>query len=235
MRGYLSRNLSANAGLRKRFASSLITAHAALEGLDLACDGDGRLATAGLAIARIDWAMARRELAVTRGPSFAGVVPAAGARQSTGTAATLETLKTMSLDQASEALLEIVVDEIARVLRLPAKEVERHRPLADIGMDSLMMLELRSTVEDTLQVDLPIMSLANGITPADVARRIATLIIGDGQKGDGGRESGGTITGALAALSASHVAGDVDAMDPSAREAGVQAVLARTRRLEGPL
>ena len=54
----------------------------------------------------------------------------------------------MSIDQASEALLEIVVEEIARVLRLPAKEVDRHRPLAEIGMDSLMMLELRSTVED---------------------------------------------------------------------------------------
>ena len=33
--------------------------------------------------------MARRELAVTRAPSFASVVPAAGARQSTSSAATL--------------------------------------------------------------------------------------------------------------------------------------------------
>jgi acyl carrier protein len=229
--GYLSRHISTNAGLRKRFASSLVAAEAALEALDLACDAEGRLATANLAIARIDWTMARRELAVTRRPSFAGIVPASSARQSTSSAATLEKLKTMSIDQASEVLLEVVAEEIARVLRLPAKEVDRHRPLADIGMDSLMMLELRSTVEDTLQVDLPIMSLANGITPADIARRIAALVVGDGHKSGGA----GGVTGALAALSASHLAGDVEAMDPVAREAGVQAVLERKRRLEGPL
>lgn len=102
-------------------------------------------------------------------------------------------------------------------------------------MDSLMMLELRSTVEDTLQVGLPIMSLANGITPADVALRIATLVVGDGKRGSSGGETGSIVTGALAALSASHVAGDVEAMDSDAREAGVRAVMARTRRLEGPL
>jgi len=74
------------------------------------------------------------------------------------------------------------VDEIARVLRLPPKEVDRHRPLAEIGMDSLMMLELRTTVEAALQIELPMMSLASGITPADVARRVAPLVSGDVQK-----------------------------------------------------
>lgn len=128
-----------------------------------------------------------------------------------------------------------MVEEIARVLRLPAKEIDRHRPLADVGMDSLMMLELRSTVEDSLQVDLPIMSLANGITPADVARRIAALIVGDGHKSEAAGRASGSVTGSLAALSASHLADEVEAMDPAAREAGVQAVLERTRRLEGPL
>ncbi len=229
--GYLSRNITANASLRKRFASSMIAARTALDALDLACDADGRLTMATLAIGRIDWAMAKRDLAVTRGPRFANVVPAAGTRQGSGSAATLEKLRTMPLEQASEVLLEIVVEEIARVLRLPAKEVDRHRPLADVGMDSLMMLELRSTVEDSLQVDLPIMSLANGITPADVARRIAGLIVSDGHKG----QASSTVTGSLAALSASHLADDVEGMDPDARAAGVRAVLERTRRLDGPL
>ena len=90
-----------------------------------------------------------------------------------------------------------------------------------------MMLELRSTVEDSLQVDLPIMSLSNGITPADVARRIAALIVDNGRKD--------SVTGQLAALSASHLAGDAEAMDPAAREAAVKAVLERTRRIEGSL
>ena len=110
---------------------------------------------------------------------------------------------------------------------LPAKEVDRHRPLAEIGMDSLMMFELRTHCGRTLEVDLPMMSLANGITPADVARRIASLLYGDGHKE--------TVPGALAALSTSHVAAETEAMDPADRQAAVPAVLERSRSLAGPL
>ena len=150
----------------------------------------------------------------------------AGTRQGIDTAATLEKLRTMAPEEATETLLEIVVDEIARVLRLPPKEVDRHRPLAEIGMDSLMMLELRTTVEATLQIELPMMSLASGITPADVARRIAPLILGDGQK-----ES---VPSTIVALSTSHFATEADASSTTVRRAAVSAVLERVRELEGP-
>jgi hypothetical protein len=76
-------------------------------------------------------------------------------------------------------------------------------------------------------VDLPMMSLANGITPADVARRIASLVIGDSHKE--------AASGALAALSTSHVAAEAEAMDPADRQVAVRAVLERSRSLEGSL
>ena len=75
------------------------------------------------------------------------------------------------------------------------------------------------------------MSLANGITPANVARRIAALIVGDENKGSAAEP----IAGQLAALAASHVGDDVATMDAADREAGVEAVLRRTRHIEGPL
>ncbi|MFZ5784091.1 MAG: type I polyketide synthase [Pseudomonadota bacterium] len=225
--GYLARHMASNASLRKRFASSLVPAQAALDALDLACDGDGALRQATLTIARIDWGMVRRELAVAQAPALAAVLPAAGGRSGSGAAADLETLRGLPIEEATERLAEIVAEEIARVLRLSVKEVDRHRPLAEIGMDSLMMLELRTTVEETLQVELPIMTLANGITPNDVARRIAGLIAGEGQRS--------LVTGTLAAVSSSHLDEDVQALDPAQREAAAQVVLERARRLEGPL
>jgi phthiocerol/phenolphthiocerol synthesis type-I polyketide synthase C len=225
--GYLARHLASNASLRKRFSSSLLPARTALDALDLACDAEGGLHNATLAIARIDWAMARRDLAIMRSPGFSAVVPAAGARPSAGSTLDLEKLRTLPVDQASDVLLEVIVEEIARVLRLAPKDIDRHRPLAEIGMDSLMMLELRTTVEETLQVELPIMSLANGITPVDVARRIAALVVGDGQAS--------AVKGGLAVLSSSHLSADVQAMDPAQREAAAQVVLERVRRVEGPL
>ena len=225
--GYLSRNIAKVASLRKRFAASLVDARTALDALDGAVDGAGRPIAGCVAIARIDWSAPRRELAVVRAPMFAGVVPAAGARAPGESAAIVEKLRTMSPDQAAAALLDLVVDEIAHVLRLPSLEVDRHRALAEIGMDSLMMLELRTAVEESLQVELPLMSLANGTTPADVARRIAGLIAGGGARD--------AMPAPLAALSTSHVAAQASTLGAVERQAAAHAVLEKSRSLEGPL
>jgi hypothetical protein len=71
------------------------------------------------------------------------------------------------------------------------------------------------------------MSLASGITPADVARRVAPLVSGDVQKE--------AVPGTLVALSASHFAAEAEATDVMEQRAAVSAVLERVRELEGPL
>lgn len=133
----------------------------------------------------------------------------------------------MPPEDATAALLEIVVEEIARVLRLPPKEIDRHRPLAEIGMDSLMMLELRTTVEASLEIELPMMSLASGITPADVARRISPMVTGETPRD--------SVPSALATLSSSHLAEQAAASEVSEQRAAITAVMQRVKQIEGPL
>jgi hypothetical protein len=94
-------------------------------------------------------------------------------------------------------------------------------------MDSLMMLELRTTVEAALQIELPLLSVANGITPADVARRVVPVVLGDKQKE--------AIPSTLLALGASHIAEEIDQSDTTGRTAAARAVLERSRAMEGPL
>ncbi len=225
--GYLARHIEANAGLKRRFGSTLMRARMALDGLDWAFDTEGNQLADVCAIARIDWAMAKRELAAVRAPTFNAVDTGAVSRQSGQAAVTLELLRGMSAEAATEALLDIVVEEIARVLRLPPKEVDRHRPLAEIGMDSLMMLELRTTVEASLQIELPMMSLASGITPADVARRIAPLVTGEAA-----REA---VPSTLATLSSSHFAEQAANANTSEQRAAIDAVMQRVKQIDGPL
>jgi len=225
--GYLSRHIDRNAGLKHRFAGSLIGAREALDALDWAFDGERRPRTACLAIARIDWASAWRDLGALRTPTFDAIVSFGDSRRSRDSAATLDALRAMSLPDATERILETIVEEIAGVLRLPPREIDRHRPLADIGMDSLMMLELRLKVETTLRIDLPMMSLANGISAADVARRIATIVV-DGEKRD-------ALSGPLAALSGSHMGAEAAAVGEREREAAIRAVVERSSALKGPL
>lgn len=225
--GYLARHIEANAGLKRRFGSTLMPSRMALDGLDWAFDADGNQLADVCAIARVDWAMARRELAAVRAPSFNAVDTGTVSRQAGQAAVTLERLRAMPPEEATDALLEIVVEEIARVLRLPPKEVDRHRPLAEIGMDSLMMLELRTTVEASLHIELPMMSLASGITPADVARRITPLVTGEATRDP--------VPSTLAALSSSHFAEEAAEADSSERRAAINAIMQRVKKIDGPL
>lgn len=221
--GYLARNLASDQTLKRRFAASLISTGTALGALDATAEAP--IARSGsYAIVRIDWTMAARELVTLRTPIFASVVAEGGARQSGEATADLERLKGLPLDEVVQVLTDVVVEEIARVLRLPLKEVDRHRPLADIGMDSLMMLELRNTVESSLQIELPMMSLSSGITPADVATRIAPLVVGEAQQ---------NVPGKIVTLSTHHMAADAQASDSTVQEVAVQAVMAKVREMDG--
>ncbi|WP_421998993.1 SDR family NAD(P)-dependent oxidoreductase [Reyranella sp.] len=223
--GYLSRNIATDANLKKRFAANLIAAKTALDGLDWLYDEKGRQTLACCAIARIDWATAKRELAATRSPIFGAIAAGTSARQSMDSAAVVQRLRALPPDEAIDTLATMVVEEIARVLRLPPKEVDRHRPLVEIGMDSLMMLELRTTVEESLGIELPMMSLSSGIAPLDVARRIAPLIRG---------EEAPSVPGPLLTLMASHAAAEAEATDLADRQAAVATVLEKVRELDRP-
>ncbi|MDW8443070.1 MAG: acyl carrier protein [Acetobacteraceae bacterium] len=73
--------------------------------------------------------------------------------------------------------------EAARVLGLAAQAVERTRPLADLGMDSLMAVEFGLAVESRLGGSLPAITVAGGVTIADLAARLLPVLRGDGVAG----------------------------------------------------
>lgn len=70
----------------------------------------------------------------------------------------------------------VVGEEAARILRLSGGDIDPHRPLAEIGMDSLMALELRLAIEARLRLDLPLMSISDGTSVAALAARLAGLL-----------------------------------------------------------
>lgn len=83
--------------------------------------------------------------------------------------------------QAQQILAELVAEEIARILRLSKKEVDLDRPLDEIGMDSLMSLELRMSIEAKYGVELPLVSITSVKSLRDVGRRmLQSLRHGDG-------------------------------------------------------
>ena len=72
-------------------------------------------------------------------------------------------------DQARRAIADILVEEIARILRLPRDDVSRTKPLAEIGLDSLMGVELMLSLETRFGMDTPLGSSAGGFNVGDLA------------------------------------------------------------------
>jgi acyl carrier protein len=73
-------------------------------------------------------------------------------------------------------LKTVIAEEAATILRLPASGIDPLRPLSEMGMDSLMAVELRLALEGRLRVDLPLVSLAEGTSVASIAARLAGAI-----------------------------------------------------------
>ncbi len=77
--------------------------------------------------------------------------------------------------RAREAVLETWLrSELARILRMPQARIERTRPFRDMGLDSLMGLELRQRLEAATGVTLPVTAIWNHSTVA----RLATFLGG---------------------------------------------------------
>ena len=116
----------------------------------------------------------------------------------------------------SLAELKSFTREAARILRLPADGVQPLRPLSQMGMDSLMAVELRLALEARLRIDLPLVSLAEGTSIASIAARLAAALA-----------SGAAEAADVAAIAARHETLDGVAAEEGETEAGEDCAGAR--------
>ena len=109
---------------------------------------------AHLVVAPLDLVRARRAFAAAIPSPWRGLVPASRATVETG-AGWLELVRRKLPGQQLDAALELVRAEIARLLSLDVGVVVADRPLAELGLDSLMALELRNAIGRRAGVRLP--------------------------------------------------------------------------------
>ncbi|MGK7875116.1 MAG: SDR family NAD(P)-dependent oxidoreductase [Xenococcaceae cyanobacterium] len=83
-----------------------------------------------------------------------------------------EQLKVVSDGERENILIPYLQGEIARILAMTVDRIDIQQPLNQIGLDSLMALELRNQVQSQLEVDVPITKFIEGITIADLSAEI---------------------------------------------------------------
>ena len=82
------------------------------------------------------------------------------------------------MPEARALVSGLLAREVSAVLRLPVEDINVKRPLTDLGMDSLMGVELRMSAQQKLGVDIPLASIANGVSIDDISSKIIEKLIG---------------------------------------------------------
>ena len=172
--GVIARTRGLAERLRMATGVSGVTAAEALAHLGtLLADPAAAPAISGYSVIR--WSPSANKLAVLRSPWFAEVFADVGQGGSSGGGEVLD-IASLAPDVAAETLLGLVREEVARILRLPPETVDPDRPLIDIGLDSLMALELRLGVEKRTGLEMPMTMIGGTRSVRDlVARMNASL------------------------------------------------------------
>ncbi|WP_424100303.1 SDR family NAD(P)-dependent oxidoreductase [Moorena producens] len=84
----------------------------------------------------------------------------------------LEQLKSVSFMEREKILISHIQNKAARLLAMKNNLIDIHKPLIEMGLDSLMSIELRHKIKNELEVDVPITKFIEGITIAALSNQL---------------------------------------------------------------
>lgn len=157
-------------------------AMAPLEALDL-LDGLWASGDAAPIVLDIEWrSLSKRMRNAAR---FARVAPA---RENDDGSDFVQLIIDLEEADARDVVAELIAERVAAVLGMEADQVDVSRPVADLGLDSLMGMELKLSLEERIGVELPAMLLAEGASVARIAEKVTNqLRAGAGVRDDRAR------------------------------------------------
>jgi len=168
--GYLARHTEIKAALQSRMGGAALNSCEALDVLEQLLMRD----LSGLGVMDLDWAALRRFLPGALSPKFQEL-----GRQAEDAGAGAEDQEKLQrwLDELDDealaaALAGLLKQEIGEILHIAPERIADDRSLYDLGMDSLMGIELVAAVEVRFGVSLPIMALSEGPTVGRLVGRI---------------------------------------------------------------
>ena len=124
-----------------------------------------------IGLAAVNWAAARDLLPVLRSPSYAALVGAGSLDSSRAELLDLAVLAASTdRDDARRRVADVVTEEVARILRLPRGDIGPARPLSELGLDSLMGVELAAALQARFVLGAP---------PADLAASQSVMGLAD--------------------------------------------------------
>jgi len=204
--GAVAQSEKLQAGLQKLTGVTGLRAREALALMEQALEqAPGNADTAVMTISPSDGSFGAGRLAVLRSPTYQAFV-GAGHRLGEGDAESID-LHALAAKEGVEAarrkVADVISSRLAHVLHLREEDISRVRPLGEVGLDSLMALELVMNLEECFRIQVPLTGASGGMTVADIADQIIAHVGLDREGEDNVDE------GMIAALAEQHQ-GDVE-------------------------
>ncbi|ALM86454.1 type I polyketide synthase [Bordetella sp. N] len=182
--GFLARNEKIKEALLGRMGGTALSSALALDALEELILAD----TSGQAVLDLSWSRMARMLPSAGAPKFSELLRERENEQDMGEdiAHLLATLDDKALH---DVFSEMLKTEIGEVLRIAPDKIAAERSLYDMGMDSLMGVELIAALETRFGVRLPVMTLSESPTVDKLASRLIALL-----RSDAGVQPGADVT-----------------------------------------
>jgi NAD(P)-dependent dehydrogenase (short-subunit alcohol dehydrogenase family)/acyl carrier protein len=186
--GVLSRDLDVAAKLERISGIVAMQSKEALSYLDILLSR-GASCPATVYCAQFRSGAALQGLKLLKTPAFSQLFASSGGIAQEADIDLAAQIAGKSEGEARAIVARLVASEVARIFRLSADEIDVARPLDELGMDSMMSLDLRMGIEKRFSVELPIVAISAGVSVNDLASRlIAGLRSEDGGKPAGAAE-----------------------------------------------
>ncbi len=144
--GYLARNPAVAAWLESG-GSKLITSAQAMQAMEKALE----INPTQVGVMNADWTLLLKAMGGRPVPRFEALLVSSSAG---GAESGLQHLESLGADERREALHPIVIAQVARVLGTQPQRLDTSQSLINMGLDSLMSLQLRNWAKSTLNVTL---------------------------------------------------------------------------------
>lgn len=178
--GFLARNEKIKEALQSRMGGSALNSEIALDALENMLVTD----RSGLGVMELDWKALSRFLPSAGTPKFNELARYVG--DSDGDQDTADDFQRL-LSELSDTdllatLIEMLKSEVGEILRVSPEKIDPNRSIYDMGLDSLMGVELVVALESRFGTRLPVMALSQSPTIAKLAERIIQQLKGNDEK-----------------------------------------------------
>lgn len=175
--GYLARNQVLRNALSKRFGMNGLTSERALQLLERLIIGNEVQSI----VLNSNWQVLGRKSGLAKSGKFNWLLHNMGEEGISADQDILASLDGLSDEEQRAFITRVVAERAAEILKIPLKKIRFNQPLSDMGIDSLMAMELATAIENYFGVEIPLMSLADNATIESLSGDLITSILGQVQ------------------------------------------------------